>query len=52
MDTWDKKLDFRDLLQKDKKVLSVIDSKELKGLFDYNFYLKHVNEIYKRLGIR
>ena len=52
METWDKNLDFRDLLLKDRKVLSVIDKDELNSLFDYNFYLEHVNEIYKRLGIR
>ena len=52
METWDKNLDFRDLLLKDRKVLSVIDKDELNSLFDYNFYLEHVNEIYNRLGIR
>ena len=52
METWDKNLDFRDLLLKDRKVLSVIDKYELNSLFDYNFYLEHVNEIYNRLGIR
>ena len=51
MDTWDKKLDFRELIQKDEKVSKILSKEKLLELFDYKFYLIHVDKIYERLGI-
>ncbi|MBA32097.1 MAG: adenylosuccinate lyase [Chloroflexi bacterium] len=51
MDTWDKKLDFRELIQTDKKVRKVLSKEELLQLFNYDYYLIHVDKIYERLGI-
>ncbi len=49
--TWENGTDFRDLLNADSKVTSIIDKKELNNLFDYSFYTKNIQAIFDRLEI-
>tara|TARA_Y100000590_G_scaffold303200_1_gene341836 strand:- start:151 stop:783 length:633 start_codon:yes stop_codon:yes gene_type:complete len=49
--TWENGTDFRDLLNADSKVTSIINKEELKDLFDYSFYTQNIQAIFDRLEI-
>jgi adenylosuccinate lyase len=51
MRSWDEELDFRELIKTDPAVSEKVSAEALDDLFDYNFYLGHVDHIYKRVGI-
>ena len=48
---WEKKEDFKEELLKNKKLLSHIKPAELNKFFDYKYYLRNVNKIFKRVGL-
>ncbi|MFA4835091.1 MAG: adenylosuccinate lyase [Dehalococcoidia bacterium] len=50
MKAWKGKDNFLDLLQADSEV--TLSRKELKALFDYNYYLKNIDAIFERLELR
>ena len=52
MQSWDHEEDFRDLLRSDPDVNGRLSSDELEGLFDYGYYLRYVDEIFERVGLR
>lgn len=49
---WDEQTDFRSLLEKDQKVTSVLSKEELDDAFDYRYHLKHVDDIFERVGLK
>jgi adenylosuccinate lyase len=51
MKAWKGGRSFSTLLKHDSEVMAVIKPEELESLFDYQYYLGHVNEIFKRLGL-
>jgi len=51
MQSWRTGENFRDLLLKDSEVTTLLSEKEIDDLFDYNYHLKHVDEIYQRFGL-
>jgi adenylosuccinate lyase len=51
MKSWESGLDFQELLKSDTKVVNILPINELEAIFDYNFYLKHVDGIFERLGL-
>jgi adenylosuccinate lyase len=51
MKAWEEKKDFLSLLEADRRITAHLSKKELKSLFDYNYYLKHVDEVFERLGL-
>ena len=51
MQAWDKDLDFRGLLRANKKVRRCLPGKDLEALFDYAYYLRHVDASFQRLGL-
>lgn len=51
MRSWDEELDFRELIKTDPIVSSKVSARELDDLFEYGFYLNHVDHIYSRVGI-
>jgi len=51
MKAWKERLDFMELLKADKEVIAQLSTAELEGLFDYGYYLKHVDRIFRRLGL-
>jgi adenylosuccinate lyase len=51
MRSWDEELDFRELVKTDPVVSAKVSVEALDDLFDYNFYLEHVDHIYNRVGI-
>ncbi|EJN55866.1 adenylosuccinate lyase [Loigolactobacillus coryniformis] len=48
---WDEKKPFRPLLEADPKVTNALSSKDLDDAFDYHWHLRHVDEIFERVGL-
>jgi adenylosuccinate lyase len=51
MKAWEERKDFLSLLEADKRITTHLSKKELKSLFDYNYYLKYVDKVFERLGL-
>tara|TARA_Y100000994_G_scaffold245695_1_gene247730 strand:- start:147 stop:1439 length:1293 start_codon:yes stop_codon:yes gene_type:complete len=51
MQTWDEKLDFRELICNDLQVKNLLSQSELDDLFDYKSYTQYVDEIYAKAGL-
>jgi len=47
--SWEKNLNLYDCLISDKVVSEKISTKDLKKMFDLNYYIKRINVIYKRI---
>ena len=48
---WEKGKSFLSLLEADKQITARLSKKELNSLFDYDYYLKHVDDVFKRLQL-
>ncbi|MFC6170128.1 adenylosuccinate lyase [Loigolactobacillus jiayinensis] len=48
---WDEKKAFRPLLEADPKITDALSSKDLDDAFDYHWHLRHVDEIFARVGL-
>ena len=51
MKAWQEKKSFLSLLEADRRITAHLIKKELDSLFDYGYYLKHVDEVFERLGL-
>ncbi|MCK5181277.1 MAG: adenylosuccinate lyase, partial [Dehalococcoidia bacterium] len=51
MKAWEKGKSFLSLLEADGRITARLSKKELNSLFDYSYYLKHVDTIFERLGL-
>jgi len=51
MKAWQGNKNFLSLLQADPEVTATLPSEELEPLFDYQYYLRYIDEIFKRLGL-
>ncbi len=51
MQVWATKQNFMDLLLADKDVTELVSAAELRGLFDHNWFLRHVDMIFARFGL-
>jgi adenylosuccinate lyase len=51
MRAWQDRTPFLDLLCEDVEVTSRITRDELASVFDYDFYLKHIDDSFRRLGL-
>ena len=51
MESWDNGSDFRELIFSETDVLESLDKSVIASIFDYNYYTKHVDETFTRLGI-
>jgi adenylosuccinate lyase len=51
MRAWTEGRDFLTALKADTEVTSALPAGELEGLFDYGYYLRHVDAIFARLGL-
>jgi adenylosuccinate lyase len=52
MKAWEEKKNFLSLLEADRRITRHLGKDELESLFDYGYYLKHVDEVFGRLGLR
>ena len=48
---WDEQRQFRELLEADAKITSVLSAAELDDAFNYHWHLKNVDVIFQRLGL-
>jgi len=51
MKAWEKNKGFLNLLKADSEVTAVLPPEELASLFDVQYYLRHIDDIFKRLGL-
>ena len=51
MKAWQGNKNYLKLLKADNEITSLLTPSELEPLFDYDFYLRYVDEIFKRLGL-
>ncbi len=51
MRSWQEGVDFLSLLLGDPEVTQNLPPEDLKALFDYNYYVKHVDETFVRVGL-
>ena len=51
MKAWQQEKDFLSLLKADRRITVHLSKEELNSLFDYGYYLKHVDEVFERLGL-
>lgn len=49
--SWDEQIAFRHLLESDERITSRLTKADLDDAFDYNWHLKHVDDIFKRVGL-
>ena len=52
MTSWRNGSDFRDLLRSEPLVGKALSRDELEELFDYAYYTRHVDESFRRVGLR
>ncbi|MBI4358754.1 MAG: adenylosuccinate lyase [Candidatus Omnitrophica bacterium] len=48
---WDEGWTLREAVLEDKKIPSKLSREEIDSVFDYHYHTKHVNSIFRRLGI-
>ena len=51
MRSWERRTPYLELLAEDPVVTQRLSREELEGLFDYEFYLKHVDHSFARIGL-
>ena len=51
MDSWENKKDFRELLRHDAGVTEHLSVSELEDLFDYGYYVRFVDDVFRRVGL-
>jgi len=51
MKAWKERTDFLGLLKADSEVVGYLPASEIEPLFDYQYYLKHVDEVFERLEL-
>jgi adenylosuccinate lyase len=51
MKAWQGNKNFHSLLKADPEVTATLPPEELEPLFDYQYYLRYIDEIFKRLGL-
>ena len=49
--SWDCNKDFRELMRADAAALAYLSVKELDQIFDYGYYVRYVDDIFRRLGL-
>ena len=48
---WEKGINFKEALWNDGDFMKVVKPKEIEGFFDLGYYTKHVDKIFKKVGI-
>ncbi|MGY3766588.1 adenylosuccinate lyase [Vagococcus vulneris] len=49
--SWNRQVQFRPLLEEDKRITSILSNEEIDDAFDYNYHIKQVNTIFERVKI-
>lgn len=48
---WETKEEFKSLVLKDKEIGEYLTEQDISALFDFNYHTKHVDTIFKRVGL-
>jgi adenylosuccinate lyase len=51
MKAWKGRTSFLELLKADSEIKASLSDKELESLFDYNYFMRHADSIFSRLGL-
>ena len=51
MKVWQQNRRFLTLLKADAEVTAVMTMDEIEAMFDYQYYLRHIDDIFERLGL-
>jgi adenylosuccinate lyase len=51
MKAWKERVEFLQLLKADNEVIAQLPPAELESLFDYQYYLRHIDRVFQRLGL-
>ncbi|HAV10079.1 MAG TPA: adenylosuccinate lyase [Dehalococcoidia bacterium] len=51
MKAWKERRNFQQLLKSDVDVMAKLSEKELSDIFDYSYFLRNVDTVFKRLGL-
>jgi adenylosuccinate lyase len=51
MQSWANSDDFLALLKSDHEIMDVLPTTELEKLFDYGYYLRYIDDIFRRIGL-
>ncbi|MCA9400193.1 MAG: adenylosuccinate lyase [Candidatus Omnitrophica bacterium] len=52
MQVWQETSDFKDILNRDRKVRKYLKASEIDACFDIKYYTRHTDKIFKRAGIK
>ena len=48
---WEQQKDFRDLISNDARVKASLSNDEILEIFNYNYYIRYIDEVFDRLKI-
>lgn len=48
---WDEQTQFRPLLENDETIMSKLSKEDLDDAFDYHWHLRHIDDIFKKVGL-
>jgi adenylosuccinate lyase len=48
---WEEDRDFRVVIQENQQVMNYLKQEEIDSLFDWNYHLKHVDDVFRRVGL-
>jgi len=48
---WEEGRDFIEVIQENPKVSQLLSSEEIDSLFDWNYHLKNIDYIFRRIGL-
>ena len=51
MKVWNKNMNFKEALWKDKDFMKIVKPREIEKFFDLGYYTKHVDRIFKKVGV-
>lgn len=50
-EAWESGRDFQEVIQENQRVMQYLDKEEINALFDWSYHLKHVDDVFRRLGL-
>ena len=51
MISWEEQKDFRKLVENESTLMSKLTEEELDSIFDYGYYTRFIDDIFKRAGL-
>jgi len=52
MQVWQETSDFKEILNRDRKVRKYLKTSEIDGCFDIKYYTRHTDKIFKKVGLK